>query len=66
MMSKMSNNRRDTAIRVEDYPDEASFVYRSHRRNILLVRPPKSDAFRLADHKNRVLSPKSQSAKSPS
>ena len=34
-------------IKVEDYPDESTFVYKSHRKNIQLVRPPKADAFRL-------------------
>ena len=34
-------------VRVEDYPDEDVFVYKSQRKNLNLMRPPKFDALKL-------------------
>ena len=34
-------------MRVEDYPDEDVFVYKSQRKNLNLMRPPKFDALKL-------------------
>ena len=34
-------------VKVEDYPDEEIFVYKSQRKNLQLVRPPRSDALKL-------------------
>ena len=34
-------------VRVEDYPDEDAFVYKSQRKNLNLMRPPKFDALKL-------------------
>lgn len=33
-------------IQIEDYPDESTFVYKSQRKNIQLVKPSNRDAFR--------------------
>ena len=41
-------------VHIEDYPDENTFVYKSHRKNIMLVRPGIRDSFKAGDSKNRV------------
>ena len=34
-------------VKVEDYPDEDLFVYKSQRKNLNLVRPPRFDGLKL-------------------
>ena len=34
-------------IQVEDYPEEETFVYKSYRKNIQLVKPAMSDGFKI-------------------
>ena len=38
-------------VKVEDYPDEDVFVYKSQRKNLNLIRPPKFDALKLVSVK---------------
>ena len=33
-------------VKIESYPEESTFVYKSHRKNLMLVRPKNRDAFR--------------------
>ena len=34
-------------LKVEDYPDEDMFVYKSQRKNLNLIRPPRFDGLKL-------------------
>ena len=37
---------RTHEVQIETYPDESTFVYKSQRKNILLVKPSQKDAYR--------------------